>query len=140
MGRIAGAGRRRVVMITLGMSVGLAVAQAGDLVPGARHPVLQLASYLVRGSIGQPGGLGLQRCCRLLHGGIVRRAPRSLPELLVALPAGSGANYEADRETDKKSDSISHTYLFRARSARVVATRLRYAGGLRRADFPGNAP
>src|SRR5580700_5730237 len=118
-------------MVTLGVSVGLAVAQAGDLVPGARHPVLQLASYLVRSSIGQPGRLGLHGCCRLLHGGVVRRAPRSLHELLVALPAGARANHEANRETGNKSDSISHTYLFRARSARVVAPRLRYAGGLR---------
>src|SRR5215831_3028482 len=71
---------------------GLAARAVGQL----GHPL----GHLPLGRLDEPG--------RLLHGGAVLRLARELDQLLVALPAGPGAQHEANAEANDEHESVPH--------------------------------
>src|SRR5262245_58132793 len=79
---------------------GLAARALGQL----GHPL----SHFSLGRLDDPGRLRLDGTRRLLHGRAVLRLARELDQLLVALPARSGPQHEANSKADDEHESVPH--------------------------------
>src|SRR5258708_36958931 len=75
------------------------------------------ASHLAPGGLRVTGRLRLKRTGRLLDRRAVRYLAGQFPQLLVALPAGSRPEHEADAEAGKEHEPVPHLApLFHLRS------------------------